>query len=73
MVDRVLELEEGRRIVSVKNVTINEPYFQGHYSVTPVMPGVMIVEAMAQAGEERLSQKRWFLCWPPLNGCALGE
>jgi 3-hydroxyacyl-[acyl-carrier-protein] dehydratase len=50
MVDRVLELEEGRRIVAVKNVTINEPYFQGHYPVTPGMPGVMIVEAMAQAG-----------------------
>lgn len=50
MVDRVLELEEGERVVAVKNVTINEPFFQGHYPQTPVMPGVMIVEAMAQAG-----------------------
>ncbi len=50
MVDRVVELETGKRVVAVKNVTINEPYFQGHYSRFPVMPGVMIVEAMAQAG-----------------------
>lgn len=50
MVDRVLEREEGKRIVGLKNVTINEPFFQGHYPQTPVMPGVMIVEAMAQVG-----------------------
>lgn len=50
MVDKVLELEEGNRIVAVKNVTINEPFFQGHYPQLPVMPGVMIVEAMAQVG-----------------------
>ncbi|NLL42516.1 MAG: 3-hydroxyacyl-ACP dehydratase FabZ [Firmicutes bacterium] len=50
MVDRVLEQEEGQRVVAVKNVTINEPFFQGHYPQTPVMPGVMIVEAMAQVG-----------------------
>jgi len=48
MVDRVLELEEGKRAVVLKNVTVNEPYFQGHYPHTPVMPGVMIIEAMAQ-------------------------
>lgn len=50
MVDKVLELEEGNRIVAIKNVTINEPFFQGHYPHLPVMPGVMIVEAMAQVG-----------------------
>lgn len=50
MVDKVLELERGKRIVAVKNVTINEPFFQGHYPHFPVMPGVMIIEAMAQAG-----------------------
>jgi 3-hydroxyacyl-[acyl-carrier-protein] dehydratase len=50
MVDRVLELEEGNRIVALKNVTVNEPFFQGHYPHLPVMPGVMIIEAMAQAG-----------------------
>lgn len=50
MVDRVIEREEGQRVVAVKNVTINEPFFQGHYPQTPVMPGVMIVEAMAQVG-----------------------
>ncbi len=50
MVDRVLELEEGKRAVVLKNVTINEPFFQGHYPHTPIMPGVMMIEAMAQAG-----------------------
>ncbi|NLM25014.1 MAG: 3-hydroxyacyl-ACP dehydratase FabZ [Firmicutes bacterium] len=50
LVDRVLELERGKRAVVVKNVTINEPFFQGHYPNLPVMPGVLIIEAMAQAG-----------------------
>ena len=50
MIDRVLELEEGVRVVALKNVTVNEPFFQGHYPQVPVMPGVMQVEAMAQAG-----------------------
>lgn len=50
MVDRVLEREEGKKVVAIKNVTINEPFFQGHYPETPVMPGVLIVEAMAQVG-----------------------
>ena len=50
LVDRVLELEPGVRIVALKNVTINEPFFQGHFPGQPVMPGVLIVEAMAQAG-----------------------
>lgn len=49
LVDRVLELESGKRIVALKNVTINEPYFAGHFPNHPVMPGVLIVEAMAQA------------------------
>jgi len=50
LVDRVLELEPGVRIVALKNVTINEPFFQGHFPGQPVMPGVLIIEAMAQAG-----------------------
>jgi beta-hydroxyacyl-ACP dehydratase FabZ len=50
LVDRVLELEQGRRVVALKNVTINEPFFLGHFPGAPVMPGVLIVEAMAQAG-----------------------
>jgi len=50
LVDRVTELESGRRIVAIKNVTINEPFFQGHFPGRPVMPGVLIIEAMAQAG-----------------------
>ena len=49
MIDRVLELEPGRRIVTLKNVTINEPYFQGHFPGNPIMPGVLILEAMAQS------------------------
>jgi len=50
LVDRVLELEPGKRIVAVKNVSFNEPFFQGHFPGAPVMPGVLIVEALAQAG-----------------------
>jgi beta-hydroxyacyl-ACP dehydratase FabZ len=50
LVDKVLELEKGKSIVAVKNVTINEPFFQGHFPVIRVMPGVLVVEAMAQAG-----------------------
>jgi 3-hydroxyacyl-[acyl-carrier-protein] dehydratase len=49
LVDRVLELEKGKRIVAIKNVTINEPFFIGHFPHVPVMPGVLIIEAMAQA------------------------
>ena len=50
LVDRVLELEHMKRIVALKNVTINEPFFQGHFPDKPIMPGVLIVEAIAQAG-----------------------
>ena len=49
LVDRVLELEPGKRIVALKNVTINEPVFLGHFPHYPVMPGVLLIEAMAQA------------------------
>ena len=62
LVDRVLELDHGKRIVALKNVSMNEPYFPGHFPQRPVMPGVLILEALAQAaailaydiiGEER--------------------
>ena len=49
LVDRVLECEPGKRILALKNVTINEPFFSGHFPHHPVMPGVLIIEAMAQA------------------------
>lgn len=48
LVDRILEVEEQKRIVGIKNVTFNEPFFQGHFPGRPIMPGVLIVEAMAQ-------------------------
>lgn len=50
LVDRVLELEAGESIIALKNVTINEPFFQGHFPQAPVMPGVLIMEALAQVG-----------------------
>jgi len=50
LVDRIIELEEGKRAVGIKNVTVNEPFFQGHFPGNPIMPGVLIVEAMAQVG-----------------------
>lgn len=50
LVDRVLEMEPSKRIVAVKNVTANEPFFVGHFPGHPVMPGVLVVEGMAQAG-----------------------
>jgi 3-hydroxyacyl-[acyl-carrier-protein] dehydratase len=50
LIDRVLEIQRMKKIVALKNVTINEPFFQGHFPSFPIMPGVLIVEAMAQAG-----------------------
>ena len=50
LVDRIIEMVPDERIVGLKNVTINEPFFQGHFPGTPIMPGVLIVEAMAQGG-----------------------
>lgn len=50
LVDRILNLELGKRIVGVKNISINEPFFQGHFPGRPIMPGVLIIEALAQVG-----------------------
>ena len=50
LIDRIIEIELGEKVVGLKNVTANEPFFQGHFPGNPVMPGVLIVEAMAQAG-----------------------
>src|SRR4051794_32559786 len=50
LIDRVIEIERRQRIVAIKSVNINEPFFQGHFPGFPIMPGVLIVEAMAQAG-----------------------
>lgn len=50
LIDRVTELEEGKRAVGIKNVTANEPFFQGHFPSNPIMPGVLITESLAQLG-----------------------
>ncbi|MEG6615157.1 3-hydroxyacyl-ACP dehydratase FabZ [Peptococcaceae bacterium 1198_IL3148] len=50
LVDKIVEVEPGKRSVGIKNITINEPFFQGHFPGYPVMPGVLIIEAMAQVG-----------------------
>lgn len=50
LVDKIIELEEGKRAVGIKNVTMNEPFFQGHFPGRPIMPGVLICEALAQVG-----------------------
>ena len=57
LVDRVVEMEADRKAIGIKNVTINEPFFEGHYPGTPIMPGVLIVEAMAQMGGLLMSQR----------------
>ncbi len=50
LVDRIVDFEEGKRAVGIKNVTFNEPFFQGHFPENPIMPGVLLLEAMAQTG-----------------------
>ena len=50
LIDRVLEIDPGKRVVALKNVTYNEPFFPGHFPGDPIMPGVLIIEALAQAG-----------------------
>ncbi|WAA09681.1 3-hydroxyacyl-ACP dehydratase FabZ [Fervidibacillus albus] len=57
LIDTITELEEGKRAVGLKNVTVNEPFFQGHFPDYPVMPGVLIVEALAQVGAVSLLKK----------------
>ena len=61
MIDRIIELVPGEKVVALKNVTINEPFFQGHFPGNPIMPGVLMIEAMGQAGAvlaaESLSEK----------------
>ena len=50
LVDKIVEMEEGKTIKGIKNVTVNEPFFQGHFPGNPIMPGVLICEALAQVG-----------------------
>ena len=72
LVDRILEIEGEKRIVGLKNVTINEPFFQGHFPGAPVMPGVLIIECMAQerSEERRVGKECATLCrsrWSPYH------
>lgn len=60
MVDRIIEIEEGKRAVGIKNVSGNEPYFQGHFPEYPIMPGVLIMEALAQVGAVAVLKKPEF-------------
>jgi len=60
LVDRILEMEAGKRAVGIKNVTINEPFFQGHFPGYQVMPGVLIVEALAQVGAVAILSQEQF-------------
>jgi len=57
LVDKILEMEPKKRIIGIKNVSINEPYFQGHFPGKPIMPGVLILESMAQTGGLLLLQE----------------
>ncbi|SFA48980.1 3-hydroxyacyl-[acyl-carrier-protein] dehydratase [Parageobacillus thermantarcticus] len=57
LVDRILEIEDGKRAVGIKNVSVNEPFFVGHFPEYPVMPGVLIVEALAQVGAVAMLKK----------------
>ncbi len=57
LVDKILEMEEGVRAVGIKNVTINEPFFQGHFPGMPIMPGVLVMEALAQVGAVAILSK----------------
>jgi beta-hydroxyacyl-ACP dehydratase FabZ len=57
LVDRILEIDGDQRAIGIKNVSINEPFFQGHYPGTPIMPGVLVVEAMAQLSGILIGQK----------------
>lgn len=57
LVDRIIELEEGKKAVGIKNVTINDSFFQGHFPGHPIMPGVLIIEALAQVGTVAILKK----------------
>lgn len=58
LVDRIIEIEEGQRAIGLKNVTANEEFFNGHFPQFPVMPGVLIVEALAQVGAVAMLKKK---------------
>ena len=69
LIDRIISIsEEGKKCRSLKNVTVNEPFFQGHYPGNPIMPGVLIIEAMAQAGAALILNNESYIGLVPLIG-----
>ena len=78
LVDRVLELVSGRKIVGLKNVSVNEPFFQGHFPDRPIMPGVLVIEGMVQCGALLLYESRPELvpeqvCFAGIDGARFRE
>ncbi|MGA7103831.1 MAG: 3-hydroxyacyl-ACP dehydratase FabZ [Candidatus Deferrimicrobiaceae bacterium] len=73
LVDRIVEFDPGRRIVGLKNVTINEPFFVGHFPEYPIMPGVLIIEALAQVGGilalKAMGEKRKIALFAGIDNC----
>ncbi len=68
LIDKIVEMEEGKKVVALKNVTMNEPFFVGHYPNFPVMPGVLILEAMAQSGAVAILSMEEFKGRTPMFG-----